>query len=73
MMEVKKNVKGVDKMSKIKYAANKKKKSSFFAFVPSGQTLVEVVSSPKKVVEALRKNTLNHKETYKSAIWGFPG
>ena len=59
------NVKGVDKMSRIKYAPNKKKKSSFFAFVPSGQTLVEIASTPKKVVESLRKNSQNYKENYK--------
>ena len=59
------NVKGVDKMSRIKYAASKKKKSSFFAFVPSGQILVEIASTPKKIVETLRKNSQNHKENYK--------
>ncbi len=52
-------------MSRIKYSKNHNKKSSFFAFVPQGNTLVEVFTSPKKVVEKLRNNSLDVKKNYK--------
>ncbi len=52
-------------MSRIKYSKDHKKKSSFFAFVPQGTTLVEVLTSPKKVVETLRNNSLDVKKNYK--------
>lgn len=52
-------------MSRVKYAKSKTKKSSFFAFVPQGDTLVEVLSSPKKVIDRLRKNSQNIKNNYK--------
>ncbi len=54
-----------DKMSSMKYSKTNKKKSSFFAFVPQGNTLVEVLTSPKKIVETLKKNSLDYKKNYK--------
>ena len=52
-------------MSRIKYASTNNKKSSFFAIVPQGDTLVEVLTSPKKVFDKLRKNSLDMKKNYK--------
>jgi len=52
-------------MSRIKYSKNNKKKTSFFAFVPQGNTLIEVLTSPKKVVDTLRNNSLDLKKNYK--------
>ena len=60
-----KNCQGVTKMSRIKYAKTKSKKSSFFAIIPQGNTLIEVLTSPKKVVDVLRKNSLDVKKNYK--------
>lgn len=52
-------------MSRIKYAKKHNKKSSFFAFVPQGNSLVEVLTSPKKIVDTLRNNSLDMKKNYK--------
>lgn len=52
-------------MSRIKYSENHKKKSSFFAIVPLGDTLVEVLTSPKKILDTLRKNSLDVNKNYK--------
>ncbi len=52
-------------MSRIKYSKDHNKKTSFFAFVPQGSTLVEVLTSPKKVMEKLRSNSLDVKKNYK--------
>ena len=53
-------------MSKLKYAKNHNKKSPFMAIVPQGNTLVEIVTSPKSLFSVFRKNSQDLKNNYKA-------
>ena len=51
-------------MSKVHYSGGSKKSSPFFALVPKGDSLIASFSSPRKIVERLKKNSRNHKKVY---------
>ncbi len=51
-------------MSKVHYSGGSKKSSPFFALIPKGDSLIASFSSPRKIVERLKKNSRNHKKVY---------
>ena len=51
-------------MSKIRYSGGGKKSSPFFNLVRKGDSLIAHFTSPRKVVEKLKKNSRDHKRVY---------
>ncbi len=53
-------------MYQIKHPKKRSKKSSpFFAFVPSGNILVGILTSPKAIVDRFKKNKGDAKKIYR--------
>lgn len=51
-------------MAKFKYPHGSKKKSPFFALTKHGDSLVATFTSPRKIVEALKKNSRNRDKVF---------